>query len=151
MGLVKIKQLIQREILQLKIRPITLTILFYQFVLLNLSRNFVMSPSVVERIVIRPSVYHYMDMISHALSLTARLKIVLQDHVLQPIVLRHKLLWATVLFLTARHSAIHQHVLDKIVLKTNVFSFVELLKTAFNLIVQFLIAHSLVILMTVWL
>jgi len=92
MGLVKIKQLIQREILQLKIRPITLTILFYQFVLLNLLRNSVMSPSVVERIVIRPSVYHYMDMISHALSLTARLKIVLQDHVLQLIVLRHKLL-----------------------------------------------------------
>ena len=51
-----------------------------------------MSQSVVERIVIRPSVYHYMDMISHALSLTARLKIVLQDHVLQLIVLRHKLL-----------------------------------------------------------
>lgn len=92
MGLVKIKQLIQREILQLKIRPITLTILFYQFVLLNLSRNSVMSQSVVERIVIRPSVYHYMDMISHALSLTARLKIVLLDHVLQQIVLRHKLL-----------------------------------------------------------
>ena len=92
MGLVKIKQLIPREILQLKIRPITLTILFYQFVLLNLSRNSVMSPSVVEQIVIRPSVYHYMDMISHALSLTARLKIVLLDHVLQLIVLRHKLL-----------------------------------------------------------
>ena len=92
MGLVKIKQLIQREISQLKIRPITLTILFYQFVLLNLLRNSVMSPSVVERIVIRPSVYHYMDMISHALSLTARLKIVLLDHVLQLIVLRHKLL-----------------------------------------------------------
>ena len=92
MGLVKIKQLIQQEISQLKIRPITLTILFYQFVLLNLLRNSVMSPSVVERIVIRPSVYHYMDMISHALSLTARLKIVLQDHVLQLIVLRHKLL-----------------------------------------------------------
>ena len=72
MGLVKIKQLIQQEISQLKIRPTTLTILFYQFVLLNLSRNFVMSQSVVERIVIRPSVYHYMDMISHALSLTAR-------------------------------------------------------------------------------
>ena len=51
-----------------------------------------MSPSVVEQIVIRPSVYHYMDMISHALSLTARLKIALQDHVLQLIVLRHKLL-----------------------------------------------------------
>lgn len=92
MGLVKIKQLIQQEISQLKIRPITLQTLFYQFVLLNLSRNSVMSPSVVEQIVIRPSVYHYMDMISHALSLTARLKIVLQDHVLQPIVLRHKLL-----------------------------------------------------------
>ena len=92
MGLVKIKQLIQQEISQLKIRPTTLTILFYQFVLLNLSRNFVMSQIVVERIVIRPSVYHYMDMISHALSLTARLKIVLQDHVLQLIVLRHKLL-----------------------------------------------------------
>ena len=92
MGLVKIKQLIQQEISQLKIRPTTLTILFYQFVLLNLSRNFVMSQRVVERIVIRPSVYHYMDMISHALSLTARLKIVLQDHVLQLIVLRHKLL-----------------------------------------------------------
>ena len=151
MGLVKIKQLIQQEILQLKIRPITLTILFYQFVLLNLSRNSVMSQSVVERIVIRPSVYHYMDMISHALSLTARLKIVLQDHVLQLIVLRHKLLWATVLFLTARHSVIHQHVLDKIVLKTNAFSFAELLKTVFNLIAQFLIALSLVILMTVWL
>ena len=92
MGLVKIKQLIQREILQLKIRPITLTILFYLFVLLKLSSNSVMSPSVVEQIVIRPSVYHYMDMISHALSLTARLKIVLLDHVLQLIVLRHKLL-----------------------------------------------------------
>ena len=92
MGLVKIKQLIQREISQLKIRPITLTILFYQFVLLNLLRNSVMSQSVVERIVIRPSVYHYMDMISHALSLTARLKIALLDHVLQLIVLRHKLL-----------------------------------------------------------